>query len=75
MLWFCYFQLSNIVAFVTALNNTNSEFHVDVDCLNVRVDRELTRTDELPPELSDGISTLEVNGETSHEHSTGNLDF
>jgi len=44
---FCYFQLANIVEFVTVLNNTNSEFHVDVDCLNVRVDRELTRTDEL----------------------------
>ena len=75
MLWFCYFQLANIVEFVTALNNTNSEFHVDVDCLNVRVNRELTRTGELPPELSDWISTLEVNGETSREHSTGNLEF
>ena len=26
-------------------------------------------------ELSDGISTLEVNGETSREHSTGKPDF
>ena len=40
---FYYFQLATIVEFVTAQNNTNSEFHVDVDCLNVRVDRELTR--------------------------------
>ncbi|KAK2140499.1 hypothetical protein NP493_5735g00000 [Ridgeia piscesae] len=43
-------QLANIVAFVTALNNTNSEFHVDVDCLNVRVDRNLTRTDDMQAE-------------------------
>jgi len=51
ILWFCYFQLANIVEFVTALNNTNSEFHVDVDCLNVRVDRELTRTDDMQGSL------------------------
>ena len=65
----------NVVELVTVLNNTNSEFHVNVDCLNDRVDRELTRTDELPPELSDWISTMEVNGETSHERSTGKPDF
>ena len=47
ILWFCYFQLTNIVEFVTAQNSTNSEFHVNVESLNVRVHRELTRTDEL----------------------------
>ena len=49
--WFCYFQLANIVEFVTAQNNTNREFNVDVDSLNIRVDRELTRTNDMQGSL------------------------